>query len=142
MTTSDQRLVQGNHFRDMVGGTGLDVRRLYAEGSHICIVDGFEPAGELINGLACLLCRRDDFVFDIGDVGDICNLWKLLTQESGEEVKDHRHPGIPNVSITINRRSARINPHMIRVDRDKIFFASLKGVIELEGGHGVTEFLN
>ena len=66
----------------------------------------------------------DDLVVDIGDVADISHLISRRFQPAVNDVERHHHPGMPYVTIIVNRHAAYVHSHFTRFNRRKDFFAS------------------
>ncbi len=122
MSLFDQRLDQGDHFRDVLCGVRLNVRRAYAKCAHVLMVDIREFFCDGINRLAGLLRSFDDLVLDVGDVGGVRYVWVKRTQQARENIKDYGRPCVSYMGIVVNCRPADIHPHMIRFNRRKDLF--------------------
>ncbi len=124
---------------DMPGGMWLDARRQHVECLHRRVV----AVGIVLRHLhrlqllqPCLL--RDlvvalvGIVFQMAHVGDIAHVAHLITQVlevTEEHVKGDGRPGMPQMWVAINRRTADIHAHIGRVTRLEQFLTSGERIV-------------
>ena len=118
---------------DMLGcagahGGGLDVQTV-----RVLDVLGLKLAGNLLHGGAVLLAFFDQFIVNIGDIGDIQHLVAKVLQIAAQRVKHDHGARIADMDIVIHRRAADVNAINARLLRDKIFLFAGHGIKNLHG---------
>ena len=130
MPPRDQRLDHGDHRPDIGRGARLMRRAQRAQGIHVVVI----PADRLFRPLGDQLLQRPrrpgllpcqgggvDLVIHIGEVAHIGHLPRAIdmAQQPEQRVEHHHRPGIADMGAVIDRGATDIDPHILRIDRDK-----------------------
>ena len=138
MAARDQLLDQRHHVGLAVGarqhefgGARLDGRRQAAERCDI----GLKLVGGLFGDLADRLVQRQprkvprrarvDLVVDVGDVADIGDVVVAIDmpQQPEQHVEHDDRPRIADMGKVVDRRTADIHAHVVRIDRRETRFS-------------------
>ena len=115
----DQPLDHGDHLRDMLGRTRLDIGRKAPQSRHI-LVKGL--GGALCQVADAFLVRLGggvDLVINIGDVAHIPHVIGAvaMAQQPVEHVEDDHRPCIANMREVVDRGPADIDADVLLVQR-------------------------
>ena len=115
---------------DMLGGAGAHGGGLDVQTVRVLDVLGLKLAGNLLHRGPLLLAFLDEFVINVGDVGDVVDLVAAVFQVAAQGVEHDHRARVADVNIIINRRAA---------DIDAIFALLLGGELLFLAGHGVED---
>ena len=129
-----------DHALDVLGRARLEGRLQHGKGLDVLVV--------LIRGLSCHQCdgivqrhvgmvpQRPcvDLVVDVGDVAHIGDMLRAIemAQQPEQHVEDDRRPGIADMGIVVDRRSADIEAHVAVIDRAEVLLRTGQCVGELQ----------
>ncbi len=108
MAFFQQRLCQGDHAVDIVGGMGLEGGRQCIQRRHILAVFRGELGGNVINAAAPVAGRGNDLVVHIGNVTRVNHLRVLGLQQAKQYIKHHHRPRVADVRQIVHRGAADI----------------------------------
>ena len=128
----DQGLDHGDDLRDVGGGVRLDVLRGDPKPFHVLSVDGGEAVGDLGDRHAQRLRGGVDLVVHVGDVAGVEQPRMAPPQQSGQHVEDHRPAGVADVHVVVDRGSAQVHRHAVRVERREGFQAAVQVVVQAQ----------
>ena len=134
----DQRLDHVDHIADEFGRTRLVIRRQRAKRRHILMETFNRIVAQPVDTDAALGRTGDDLVVDIGDVPDIGHLRIEPPQQPHKNVEHHDGTGVADMNPVIDRRPAGIDPHMRRIQRDKVLFAAGQRVVKAKRCHALS----
>lgn len=92
----------------MAGGAGLNVWHLYTESGHVGVIDGRIFFCDGADFFACVGGGFDDFIVNIRNVGDICDLRIVRTKHPCKNIECHSHTGIADMGVVVNRGATGI----------------------------------
>ena len=133
MSGFDQVLDDLDDLTDMLGCAGAHGGGLNVQALGIFDVLGLELAGNLLHGGAVRLAFFDQFIVNIGDIGNIQHLVAKVLQIAAQRVKHDHRARIADMDIVIHRRAADVNAINARLLRDKIFLFAGHGIKNLHG---------
>ncbi len=112
----DELLDHGDLLRDVLDGTGLDVRRQTLELIAV-VVEFFRPkAGELRECLTRALGFADGFVVHIRKVAHVERSQATRFQSAAEDILEHKSAEITDMGGTIDGGSAAVKTECLAVD--------------------------
>ena len=111
-----------NHLIDILSGSRLFIRFKYVKRLHVSVIDLFV--------LFCNLKKIDflfgapyyNFIIYICNIRNIGNFRIKISQHSNKHIKYYCHSSISNMCIVIDCRTTCIEPYIIIINRNKIFF--------------------
>ena len=124
----EQPLDQGDDFRQMFGGPGLDVRRQHAERTHILMKGSQVPRCQHADRHALLPGRLVDLVVHVGDIADV-DQPVGAAQQPRQHVEYHAWPGVADVGETVDRGPADVHGHPLRIPRLEAFASAREGIV-------------
>src|SRR6185312_13435500 len=78
-------------------------------------------------------CRGVDLVVDVGDVARVDDGRIAPAQEVGEEPEHDVRPGVADVDVVVDGRSADVQRHAFRVGGYEVFDESGQAVVKAQG---------
>ena len=145
MAGGDQPLDDLDHLRDVFRGARLLVRRQHAECRHVGMEVRRGARGDRADRLAALLGARVDLVVHVGDVAHVGDARIQHAQQPREHVEHHHGARIADMRQVVDRRSAHVHPHMLRLERLEPLLPAAQAVVQKKRVHRIllqdTDFL-
>lgn len=129
--TGDHR----HHLFDIMRGPGLDVRRQHVHRCEIGMELGGGAGGQRGDIFVVLCGSGGDLVVNVGDVADERHTRIELSQQPGEDIRCQHGPQIADMREIVDRRSAVIDLHMLRIEWLERYSRTALAVVELKFGH-------
>ncbi len=146
MATLDQRSDHVDHLADVIGCARLMIGALRPQSVHVGVIpaDGllgalagqfFQRAGG--TGLFARRRSRVDLVIHVGKIAHIGHMIRAIdvAQQPHQHIDHHHGTGIAQMRPVINRRTAKIEPHVLRVDGPENFFPAGFGIRQPDLDH-------
>jgi hypothetical protein len=127
----DEIFAQLDHFRDVLGGLGFDVRPQDAEAVHVGVEGVDVGVGDGLEIRALTVRPINDLVVHVGEVADKGHLHADVAQVADQDVEDHGRAGVSDVAVVIGRDAADIHGHMAGLERDEFFLFPGEAVVDL-----------
>ena len=134
MALCHECLDHGDLLRDVLDGTGLDVRRQQAEFFAIRVEFPGPTGGEIGERLAGFLGIPDRLVVHVGDVADVQRAGAAGFKRAAENVLKHEGAEIPDVRRTINGGATAIEAIGGAIERPKLALGPGQRVKKPHGG--------
>ena len=117
VTALDEPLDHRDDFGDVVRCARFERRRQIAERPDVLVVRNRESLGEFGDRLVAVDRGFVDLVVDVGDVGGVAHLRIFGRQQPIQHVEDDRRPAVADVHEVVDRRSADVHRHAVRIER-------------------------
>ena len=108
----------------------VDIRRGDAKRGHVFQVYLFEFCRDLANVDALFRGGGVNLVVDIGNISREYHPRPLVTQQPDQDIEHDRGPGVSDMGIGIDRRSADIHRHPVGLDRNEFFLVAGQRIVE------------
>src|SRR5215469_1339609 len=130
----DQPFDHRDHLRDMLGGTWLDIGRQIAQRRHVLVKGSRRSRGQGGDRLPILARRGVDSVVDIGDVAPVPQVITAVDfpQQPIEDVEHDKAARVADMRAVIDRRSADIEAHPLRIEGLEGFLPARQRVVEAQ----------
>jgi hypothetical protein len=105
----------------MGGGAGLDRGVKAAQRAHIRLILRRRAGREIGDRDSAVGRALDDLVVDVGDVADIGDMTRAIdrAQQPEQRVEHDDRPGVADMGLVIDRRTADIEPDIRAIERDE-----------------------
>ena len=123
-----------------LSGPWLDRRRQGPQGRHVGVVGVEVAAGDDADVDALLGGLQIDLVVHVGDVGRVDHMVFAVEppQHAEQHVEGHHRPGVADMGVIVDRRSAHIHRHPLGIVGDEHALFAGQGVVQAQGHGGMT----
>ncbi|MNU40832.1 hypothetical protein D3C71_295550 [compost metagenome] len=130
----DDSLDLGRDGVDVVGDVRGDVGRADVQQAHVGQIGGLVAGRDLADGDAFLGGLGVDLVVHVGDVAGVDHLVRAIgpAQQPHQDVEHHRRARIADMGVVIDRRTADIERHPVRIARREGALFTAKGVVDMQ----------
>ncbi len=136
MPRCNQPLHHGDHFSNRLRRQRFNVRPGNPKRAHISTVN-IRIAFRNYRNLDAFFGRLlDDFVFNVGNVARVNNIWIKMPKHTREYIKHNRRPRIPYMRMIVNRRPTDIHGHPVRIQRRKSVLRACQVIMQVKRALG------
>ena len=127
----DQPFDHGDHFRQVLGGIGNDIRLEIVERGHILGIGLGKARRQDADLLAVIPRGLHDLVVDIGDIARIDHVAEVFLQQAIERIEHDDRAGVADMHAVIDGGPTDVHAHAVVHQGFKNFFLSGESVVEL-----------
>ena len=117
----------------MPRSSGYVVRPPYPKRLHVLIVGTNVGLGDPLPVPTFLTALFNDLVVNVGVVPDEGHIVAFELHVPSDRVKRHCGPGVPDVTVVVDRHTAGVDAHLGRIYGSELLFPSCQGVVNAKG---------